>query len=73
MDRHLGGGHEAQFHAVAVDLQYDDLDILANLDGLIRFARQDEHDGTSLDDEKRQTPFCGFTLDTQFLAKRFTW
>ena len=35
MDRHFGGGHKAQFHAVAVDLQYDDLDILANLDGLI--------------------------------------
>jgi len=38
MDRYFGGGYKAQFHAVAVDLQYDDLDILANLDGLIRFA-----------------------------------
>ncbi len=63
MDRHLGWGQDAQFHTVAVDLQYDDLDILADLDDLIRFARQDEHDGTSLDDEKRQSPFCGFTLE----------
>ena len=30
MDRHLGRGHKTQFHAVAVNLQYDDLDILAN-------------------------------------------
>ncbi len=63
VDRHLGRGHKAQFHAVAMDLQDDDFDILADLDDLIRFARQDEHDGTSLDDEKRQIPFCGFTLE----------
>lgn len=38
MDRYLGGGYESQFHAVAMHFQDDDFYVLANLDGLIRFA-----------------------------------
>ncbi len=39
MNRYLGRGYKTQFHTVAVDFEYDDLNFLANLDGLILFAR----------------------------------
>jgi hypothetical protein len=46
--RHLDGRAEAQLHTVAVDFQNYDFDIVADPNGLIRFAAQDEHDMTSL-------------------------
>ena len=52
MDRHLGGGNEAQFHAVAVDLQTTTRFLANRHLGL----RTDSMINLSLDDEKRQNP-----------------
>jgi len=48
LDRQVVGSVEAEFHPTSLNFQHDDLDVVAHINSLSRFATENQHAITSV-------------------------